>query len=469
VIAVYPKESEFPVLCEDCFWSDKWDPSEYGRDFDFGRPFFEQFRELAVIVPRIAITRAKCINSDYALNCIENKNCYLTSGADYNEDCMYGINTQRSKSCIDHYLIYDSELCYGCIDSTRLYNCVSCQDCADCSDSWFLYDSKGCNHCAFSSNLRNKSYVLFNKQLSKEEYDRQIEEIISRIMEDPDWIYKNMVKVRSKAIHRHALVLNTENSSGHVVRNCKNARYVFDAEDLEDCKYIFYGLDAKDSYDCSCLGFECRLNYELTSACNAYNCSFSVSSLYNHNASYTVSCFNCEYIFGCISLRNHQKYQILNKQYSKEDYEKLRERIVEHMSETGEWGEFFPMNLSPFEYNRSMANDHMPLEREAALELGAKWFDGEQEHGSSDESVKCVDCHNDYLLVSQELRFYDRMKLPRPKLCWACRLKRLINSRERRVLFDRDCSKCSTNVKSPIDQTRMEAVYCQDCYREAVY
>src|SRR3989338_7438606 len=46
IIAIYPETCLFPVYCEECYWNDKWDPLIYGRDFDFGRPFFEQFKEL---------------------------------------------------------------------------------------------------------------------------------------------------------------------------------------------------------------------------------------------------------------------------------------------------------------------------------------------------------------------------------------------------------------------------------------
>ncbi len=39
----------------------------------------------------------------------------------------------------------------------------------------------------------------------------------------------------------------------------------------------------------------------------------------------------CQNCFGCISLRN-ASYCILNKQYTKEEYEALVPQIIEHMS-----------------------------------------------------------------------------------------------------------------------------------------
>ena len=46
IIALFDSNVNFPVYCTDCWWSDKWDPTAYGQEFDFNKPFFEQFKEL---------------------------------------------------------------------------------------------------------------------------------------------------------------------------------------------------------------------------------------------------------------------------------------------------------------------------------------------------------------------------------------------------------------------------------------
>ena len=45
-VTIYSPDKKYPVYCNDCFWSDKWDPRDFGMEFDFNRPFFEQFKEL---------------------------------------------------------------------------------------------------------------------------------------------------------------------------------------------------------------------------------------------------------------------------------------------------------------------------------------------------------------------------------------------------------------------------------------
>src|SRR3989344_8834739 len=54
-ISIYNPEYPGLVYCQTCWWSDKWDRYAYGREFDFSRPFFEQFQELRLKVPHIAM------------------------------------------------------------------------------------------------------------------------------------------------------------------------------------------------------------------------------------------------------------------------------------------------------------------------------------------------------------------------------------------------------------------------------
>src|SRR3989339_1282894 len=53
--SMYPAGTKFPVYCHDCWWSDKWDPLSYGRDYNFNKFFFEQFKELYNSVPKASL------------------------------------------------------------------------------------------------------------------------------------------------------------------------------------------------------------------------------------------------------------------------------------------------------------------------------------------------------------------------------------------------------------------------------
>ena len=51
ILSMYSKDSKINEYCQDCWWSDKWDPAEYGQDYNFQKTFFEQFKDLSEKVP----------------------------------------------------------------------------------------------------------------------------------------------------------------------------------------------------------------------------------------------------------------------------------------------------------------------------------------------------------------------------------------------------------------------------------
>lgn len=75
IVSIYPQDAPFPVYDKTYWRSDKWDPLLYGREFDFSRPFFEQFYELRLAVPRININNYKSVNSPYTNQSSNNRDC----------------------------------------------------------------------------------------------------------------------------------------------------------------------------------------------------------------------------------------------------------------------------------------------------------------------------------------------------------------------------------------------------------
>ena len=51
IISVFSPDKPFPVYDQTAWWGDDWDASKFGRDFDFSRPFFDQFQELLFSSP----------------------------------------------------------------------------------------------------------------------------------------------------------------------------------------------------------------------------------------------------------------------------------------------------------------------------------------------------------------------------------------------------------------------------------
>ena len=81
---------------------------------------------------------------------------------------------------------------------------------------------------------------------------------------------------------------------------------------------------------------------------------------------------------------NNKNNVILNKVYTEKEFQKLREEIIKQMSSMPyldkvgrryEYGEFFPIELSPFTYNETLVQEFFPITKEVALERGYPWRD----------------------------------------------------------------------------------------------
>ena len=181
------------------------------------------------------------------------------------------------------------------------------------------------------------------------------------------------------------------------------------------------------------------------------------------------------------------------------------------------YGEFFPLELSPFAYNETIAQEYFPLTKEGALGQGYMWEDRETknykieienkdipdhikdvaedienkviacEHGG-----KCKDqCTEAFKIIPDELKFYKRMNLPLPRLCPNCRHYERLKQRNPLKLWHRRCQcaggksdngiyantishlhgadHCPVEFETSYAPDRPEIVYCEKCYQQEVY
>ncbi|EKD93281.1 MAG: hypothetical protein ACD_28C00186G0001 [uncultured bacterium] len=488
IISIYHANSHYTVYCNACWWSDKWDASSYGLDFDFNRPFFDQFRDLQLKVPRLAMLSIKVENSDYT-NCVSNlKDCYLIFSADFNQECFYGVWIENSKNCVDNLLIDGCELAYECFYSQKLYRCIFVFNSSQCTDSAFLYDCKNSQDCFMSSGLRNKQYYIRNKAYSKEEYFKIMRslnlgshEVLSRMKEEFSTLLKESKRLFMNRIGQ------IENSSGDFLMDTQNVHDSFELMRSKDCRYIQGGFNLKDVYDGSYVAMG-ELAYEnCESVPVPYRSAFNVNSYTGQNLFYTDTCMTqSKDLFGCIGLRQKQ-YCILNKAYSAEAYRDLVLRIVEFMRKTGEWGEFFPIALSPFAYNETSAYDYYPVDQKEAFSRGYSWKE-EDENSSyqgpvaqipdriedvSDEITKqilrCEVSGKLYKIIPQELAFYRQMGLAIPRRSPDQRHKDRMALRNPRHLWERTCALCADPIQTSYAPDRPEKVYCEACYLKEIY
>ncbi|OGJ50856.1 hypothetical protein A2307_00665 [Candidatus Peregrinibacteria bacterium RIFOXYB2_FULL_33_20] len=502
------QDTGIKIYENEFWWSDKWDASEYGREFNFNESFFNQFKKLYQDVPQLALSVWFSENSNFCNYAGNVKNSYLIFGSVYSEDCFYG-SPYYSKNCVDTLLVRECEFCYECTDCRKLYQSFYCQDCTNCNNLIYCYDLQSCSDCIGCVGLRNKKNCIFNQQFSKEEFQKMKNELNLCIKKSHEIIKEKLNELKLRVPHKYMQSNQVENVSGNYVYESKNIKDSYYTDKSQDCAYCTQVVNLKDCYD---------NNYtEENELCCEYISSYQNSRLLFtkfcnrvHEAMYCDSCYSSKNLFGCVGLKNKQ-YCILNKQYSKEEYEKLVPKIIESMqsphpplsrgrsdspldkgdlgdlSLQSEWGEFFPSSISPFCYNETVAQEYFPLTKEQALSKGYKWKDEDlssQHQGPEyqipedikdvkdeicDSILKCEATSKLYKIIPQELKFYRQMNLPIPKKCPDIRHQKRLALRNPRKLFDRNCMKCGEKIKTTYAPDRPEIVYCEKCYLENVY
>ena len=398
LISMYRQDGPMTVYCRDCWYSDSWNPMNYGFEMDFSQNFFIQFKKLFHSVPVINLWAPKSVNSDYCNFAAENKNCYLQFGGKASENVRYSSNTSLTKDSQDLFNCAKSELSYEniqCNNSSRLFFSKFCDN---CSNSYFLYDCRNCIDCFGCTNLRNKQNCFFNEQLTKEEYKKKVEALDLGSFKKCTNALEEFHISYNKAIHRYAQFINTVNCTGQNIRNAKDCKVCFDifGTDSENSKYVVWTLDGvKDSYDSYGMPRVERIYEALASGFDMMenlDYAFTIFARGSKNIRYSINCSASHDLFACVGL-DKKEYCIFNVQYSKEDYEVLVAKIIEQMNEmpyidkkgrTYKYGEFFPSELSPFAYNEAIVQEHFPLAKEQALQQGYQWKDSDHKDYETD-------------------------------------------------------------------------------------
>ncbi|MDP2642696.1 MAG: hypothetical protein Q8P62_02540 [Candidatus Peregrinibacteria bacterium] len=486
ILSAYAKDSPFKVYKNSVWWGDTWDALEYGRDYDFSKTFFEQFKELQLVVPREGTSIFNCENCDHNSHIRESRNCYLNSLVAKCEDLYYSYWMVNDKNVFDSMITNDSTLCYYCSNVNKSYGCFFLEEANNCTDCHFCYQIHGCNNCIFSSNIANKSYYAFNKKCTKEEFAEIKKKYINGSFKSLEEGKKEFEKMRKEAKQRAVHNLNCENTTGDHMYNCKNCENSYEGFNSEDCVNSISLGDATSAYSCYSAGWpNCPGPVYMSLVSRAcQDVAFGNYNWYSSKLRYCEGMNTCDSCLGCIGLR-HKNYCILNKQYTKEEYYALIPKVIAHMEKTGEWGQFFPKNLSAFAYNETAAQDFFPLEKEQAIKMGYKWRDEEAKNSKPatteiPENIKdapdtfikevlaCDTCKSSYKIIEPELRFYKQSSLPIPRICPECRYKERALKRNPFALFKRNCSNCGTEIDSTFSPDRKEVVYCEKCYLEAV-
>ncbi len=495
-ISIYSPDSDFKILCPKCFHSDKWDPYDYGIDYDPTKSFMEQCVNLYKRTPLLGI-----INDDdiASINCLYtndvgfSKNCSMVFIAWRVENVYNSVSLGAGKDLADCLGVFEeSQYSYDGVMINKVSNCKSVYWCTSCIDCTLCYDCRGCSSCFMSSGLRNKKYYFKNEKYTKEEYHKILEsyKLDSRSgYKKAKDEYQNFIKEKPR---KFAELTNSVNCTGSDIIRGKNTKKSIIAPFSEDSKYVHNGVSFKTSYDCE-VGGETELAYECITPDQSFKSLTTIECWKNNIISYSIDCHSSTELFGCIGIKKG-KYSILNKRYSKEDYIELSSRIISDMKKRGEYGEFFPSNLSPFGINETRALSSLEINKEEAIALGYNWQDKIQKtegkktieqdsipdfisdvsDSITDEILECVTCSRNYRIIPDELTLYRKISIPIPTECFFCRHASREKMRGQYELINRQCDcdkenhdhaeRCTIEFETPFTNKEERPIYCEKCY-----
>jgi hypothetical protein len=389
---MFNKNVPITVYCNDCWWADDWDGTEYAMDYDPKRNFFEQVYELSRKTPWVAqeVIAPTMVNSEYCNGASYLRNCYLTFWADYCENLVNSSIVLEVKDSTDVLRARESQLCVESIGINKCYRTFFSEECDACNDVWFSRNCYNCTNSVGCVNLRGENYCIFNQKYSKEEYAEKLKELKLDTWSGIESVKKEARKFWLTKPYReytgNSLNLNV---TGEYVFESKNSEDLYMCTSTEESRYCQFITvpTAKECYDYSGWGanverlYECHSTGEKASNIKFSLCAYTDSMEVEYSW-WTIAGKNN---FGCVNLKR-KKYCILNKEYSKEDYETLREQIIADMKanpyideqgRTWSYGEMFPLKMTHFGYNESTGSRYLPKTKEQALAEGYTWYDEE--------------------------------------------------------------------------------------------
>ena len=424
----------------------------YTQDFDITTWFFTAFGEFYKNHPKSSLSKTRDNeNSKYADSLFGAKNAYLSfATGDDAENIIYSFTTYAKVSNILNSVsvIDGCENIFYCTDITKSFNIFYSRFIINSNNIRFSTNMIWCNECIECDGLDNKSYCIRNEKLPKDEYFREKQKILAQKDTFTEKYNKN-IKIIGSNINSHNVswqrVIFSENiESWYLVSYMKDARNVYLTAWVNGCTNF---------YDCFEVWFDSHDMYAVsqgwTYSQNVY-CSNFIDGWANQYYSFFLE--QCSYCLGCIGLKN-KEFCILNKQYTKEEWFEMANKIFEQMDKDWTLWQFFPWSINPFYFNDTVASliDDSFTKEEVAKEWylrrdeeikvdtpawaevittkelnNFQWFNEKGEREINPEILKKVikdEKWNYYRIIPMELEFLQKHGLPLPEIHWLDRIK----------------------------------------------
>lgn len=452
MVSRFPETERMPeVMKYSDYYNQSWEEYLNGIDYDSSKNLFENYAELRKSVKGInMINFFHSENSEYADVVSKWKNIYLSAFiVNGDEDVMYsfGVNDE-SKRVLNSAIISDhSENIYFSLAVQHSFQVFYSRFINNSSDIWLSTNLIWCTHCIACHDLENSSYCIENTQYEKDEYmikkDEYLKDKDGYHKSYTDLIRKRWKHLASANITWSYAVESEDIEWAHFTYRISSWRNIFNVWGFESCQNIYdvfnwWGPSLQDIYAVNGIAINSENCY---TSCHVPNCNTVFYSYYLES---------CSFCIWCIGLQN-KSYCILNKQYTKDEWELKANEIFSQMEKEDVLWDFFPGSLNPFYFNDTMGWILWNFTKDEVESEGYMWREWEIKVDIPEESdiistndlkhyqsyqdekwlinkniLKKViqdDNGNYYRIVQMEYDFLSRYWLPLPEIHWLDRMK----------------------------------------------
>ncbi len=487
---VHP-ESGIKVL-PDREWHDK-DFSNVKITFDQSQPFFDQLRDLEHKIPFQAARNLIEPENSIAINSFGDINSYFTALNSQAENSFYCVWSHRAIDSSDIHNVGTVQQGHSVDDSARVFNSRYLRDSNQIQHSAFIAFCDNCENCFGAVNQERKNNIFFNEQLTQSDYQAKISEINLGSRKVVRKFEKEFDQLLENSVWPASMSHDAEDCVGEYLFNARRCRYCFQCVNASRDLY-YCGFTASDTHDNAfCLSvINVSGSYACVDAFDSQACQFCYSVCGSRKLEYCLQCIDCENCFGCVGLRR-KKFCIFNEQYSEDSYWQKVDEIKLQLFEQSEYGEFFPLAMSPCYFLQSGAALYFGAGEEEAKQLGAKLYDPES-MGAIGEKLndvvvirKASEIPDDIMdldpeewagvpildeissrrfsMIRPEIEHYRRLKIAPPDQHPVFRIQAMMRRANIAVFEETKCDKCGdliTVAKNLAFPKRK--IYCKKCY-----
>ncbi|PJA47370.1 hypothetical protein CO172_01910 [Candidatus Uhrbacteria bacterium CG_4_9_14_3_um_filter_36_7] len=475
----------------DTEWYNR-DFSSITYDYKKDKSFFDQMRIFEKQIPFLATYNVIPPEHSLTLVSLGDKDSYFVF-ASKSIHCFYSTCATDSEDSSLIFLGKSIIKSHHVLHSERLFNCRYVRESRDCMDSCFLFDCRNCKNCFGATNKRNREYLWFNEQLSKQEWEKRRSEVdLGKRSIEQMMIKQFESLLLLDTVWPENFNEKTESSTGEYLTNAIDCSSCFFADgrcihnyqttwlfgDSQDNAFDWCPCDSRGTCFCALVYFSNELKF-------CFRCRSC------DTCEYCMMCTDCKNCFACIGL-SHKQFHIFNKPYSEEEYWKRIDEIKCLMLDRGEYGKFFPPEFSSAYPPEGGSVIYCGVDEAELSILGGNKFDpnteGATKKDSTDLSVmrqmeevpdSIDDLIDDWIgvpiydknagrtfsFLKPEVEYYREFHLPPPNTHFIRRVHEVSQAGQLAILEDHFCAQCKkTILTSKNKKFAHRKIYCKSCY-----